>query len=260
MKILAQMLLLAGGLFLFPFNANNPEPLAEAIVYKSAAEILSAADDNYIRTSVTYFSATGFDQVLPLNRFDCFTQSRKTLWTAHALYMHNESTQINSGYLDKNNALFHYTLHNGLQDIAKNDAALVENIRQDFVSENPAFTVHDFFMGCHYFKTNAATLAASFSPVEGKSGVYESSDASLFESFMFFCAPLYSNPQVVAGTPFLTFSKVEIVDLADGTYQYNLYAQESEKLSQTNGLFAVATVSSIGTTALPIVDAYRALA
>jgi len=260
MKSLVKLLLLAGGLFLFPRAGNAIGAVkAAAIVYKSAEEILGAADTNYTRTTLTYLSAEAFASVLPHNRFDCFTQSRKTLWNTHALYMHNESTQINSGYLDKANALYHYTLRNGLQDIAKSDASLVENIRRDHVSGDSAFTLHDFFMGCHYFKANATSLAASFSPVEGKSGVYESSNASLFESFLFFCAPLYTNPEVVSGTPFLSFSKVEIVDLADGSYQYNLYANESEKLTQSNGLFAVATVSAIGTTSLPIIDAYLAL-
>lgn len=259
MKYLGQMLWLASSLFVLPFTSN---PIGQRqvapIVYQSAEEILSAADTNYTRTSLTYFSAEAYSSLLPHNRFDCFTQSRKTLWTAHALYMHNESTQINSGYLDQANSLYHFRLHNGLQDIAKSDASLVENLRRDYVSEEASFTLHDFFMGSHYFKTNAASLASSFAPVEGKSGVYASSDSSLFQSFLYFCAPLYTNSEVVAGTPFLSFSKVEIVDLADGSYQYNLYANESEKLTQSNGLFAVATISAIGTTSLPIIDAYFA--
>lgn len=245
----ASSLLLLGGQTLFAANSGS-------ITYKTAAEILNAADANYTRTTTTYFNADSFSAVLGKNRFDCFTQSRKTLWTDHALYMHNESTQINSGYLDMNQKIYHYTLHNGLQDLAKTDKTLVENLREDYVSAETDFTIHDFFTGAHSFKKQAASLATFFSPTG--EGVYASTEASLFTDFMFFCAPLYTNPEVEAGTPYLTFSKTEIVDLGDGSYQYRLYATETEKLSQTNGLFATATVSSIGTTSLPIMNAYLA--
>ena len=75
---------------------------------------------------------------------------------------------------------------------------------------------------------------------------------------MYFCAPLYTNPEVVTGTPYLTFNKVEIVDLGDGTYKFNLYAAETEKLSNSDGLFATAVISAIGTTAIPVIAAYLA--
>ncbi len=259
MKIIGKILLATGTLSLLSVGDMLQITKQESqITYKTPEEILSVADTNYTRTTATYFTAAAFTTVTENNYFSCFTQTRKTLWTSHALYMHNDTEQVNSGYLDKNGTMSHYTLHNGYQDIAKKDKGLVENIRDDYVSEDTAYTIHDYFVGCHTFKSQATSIAAYFSAVDGKNGVYQATESSLFQNFMYFCAPLYTNPIVEGASAFLTFTKVELVDLTDGTYQYNLYASETEKLSQSSGLFASATISSIGSTSLSVVDAYLA--
>lgn len=235
-----------------------PNSLAATGSYKTAQEILEAANQNYTRTTTTYFTADAYNEVKAKNQYDCFTQNRTTLWTEHALYMHNGSSTINSGYFDQNNALYHYTLKNGVEDVSKTDKALVENVHVAVAAHPSAYTIHDFFTGAYYFKTFADLIAGDFTAVAGREGVYQSTKSDYFEDFMYFAAPLYTNPEVVAGTPYLTFTKVEIVDLGDGTYKYNLYAAETAKLSTSDGLFATAVISAIGSTALPIMASYLA--
>jgi len=235
-----------------------PKPLEAAVTYKTASQILTAAYRNYTRTTTTYFTADAYNEVKPKNHYDCFTQSRVTLWTDHALYMHNNSSSVNSGYFDQGNALYHYTLKNGVEDVAKNDKTLIENVATAVATHPSTYTIHDFFSCAYTFNVLASDYAAYFSAVSGRDGVYQATDSSLMVDFMYFCAPLYTNPEVVTGTPFLTFNKVEIVDLGDGTYKFNLYAAETEKLSNSDGLFATAVISAIGTTAIPVIAAYLA--
>jgi hypothetical protein len=237
-----------------------PHPLEATVTYKTAAEILNAVDQNYTRTTTTYFTADAYNEVKAKNHYDCFTQSRVTLWTPHALYMHNNSSTVNSGYLDQGNALYHYTLKNGVEDVTKTDKSLVENVALAVPTPagSSSYTIHDFFTGAATFNLLSDMLAPLFSPVSGRDGVYSSSDSNLLKQFMYFCAPLYTNPEVVTGTPYLTFTKVEIVDLNDGTYKYNLYAEETAKLSTSDGLFATAVISAVGATSIPVIAAYLA--
>ncbi len=113
----------------------------------SLSELIESVDTNYTRTTQMFFTSVAYDTISQKNRFP-FTQSRTTLWISHGLYMHNSTTDVNSGYYSKSSEgyskMYHYRLEGGYVNYDSSTASLSEN------AYSAKGDMNDFFINLHY--------------------------------------------------------------------------------------------------------------
>lgn len=256
------ILLLAGA-----FSSTSNGMVKNAIEHQGAKEILEVADYNYTRTTMMFLNADAFAEVSESNYFE-FTQSRITLWTENALYMHNGSASegVNSGYLNENGRMKHYHLRNGHESInGTKDDVIIDR-------DDGAYNIHDFdgFGTLHKIKNLSINenLSSRFTLVEGTENRYRmvfdstrKDEDKIIELFMYFIAPVYTNP-IIGDDEYLQFDRVEIsFSSSENEVNYYLYVKDNDysKLDSTNqstGLFASAVVNNIGSTTITSISDY----
>lgn len=222
---------------------------------KSLSEVFASADVNYTRTTNMYFTSAAYDEVnYPVNHFP-FTQTRTTYWIDHGLYMHNNTTDINSGYYSREsdgyNKMYHYRIEGGYVNYDSSDATLSEDA---YSAEGD---MNDFFTDLHYFHNVDSTYIAYFTNTG--TNTWEATDSQVLTDFLAFCASCYTNPLgdwdtdiETPDTNYLGFSKAVVKLLSDGNIEYALYvdSDSASKIDNAEGKFAVATISNIGTTSI----------
>ena len=237
-------------------------PIAKAINAEtpiSLDDILNSADKNYTRTSNMFFTSSAYEEVAHYNKFE-FTQSRVTLWTENALYMHNNAgvNGVNSGYLNNSvdGYMYHYTIEGGIDNI--NEGREVVKIdRKDYLVDIHEYEEFGTFHKIKNLILNDESLKDRFLQEDNTFTLtFEEGDENLIEQFMFFIAPVYTNPSI-DGVAYLSFEKVSLTLSGENINMY-LYASEedSDKLSSSDHLFASATLSNIDDTSIPCVDGY----
>ena len=264
LKIMTLFTLIVAGTFSSTPVKNTVQ---NAIENEGAKEILEAADYNYTRTTMMFLNADAFAEVSEFNYFE-FTQSRITLWTENALYMHNASASegVNSGYLNENGRMKHYHLSNGHESIGgTKDDVIIDR-------DDGAYNIHDFdgFGTLHKIKKLSLneSLSSRFTLVDGIENRYQmvfdntrKDEDKLIELFMYFIAPVYTNP-TINDDEYLHFDRVEIsFSSSKDEVNYYLYVEDADcsKLDSTNqstGLFASAVVNNIETTTIVSVSDY----
>src|SRR5574344_2781539 len=117
------------GAGLVPFQAKIITNATEYSNKKTLEELIASVDVNYTRHTQMYFTSTSYNEVSVKNKFE-FTQSRTTLWINHGLYMHNSTTNVNSGYFSKNSddysKLYHYRVEGGYVNYDSSDATILD--------------------------------------------------------------------------------------------------------------------------------------
>lgn len=223
----------------------------------SLDDILNKADKNYTRTSNMFFTSNAYEEVAPCNKFE-FTQSRVTLWTEDALYMHNNAgvNGVNSGYLNNrvDGYMYHYTIEGGIDNI---NEGRVKIDRKDFLVDIHEYEEFGTFHKIKNLILNDESLKDRFLRTDNTFTLtFEEGDEDLIEQFMFFIAPVYTNPSI-DGAAYLSFEKVSLTLSGENINMY-LYADEKDgdKLSSSDNLFASATISNIDNTSIPCVDDY----
>jgi hypothetical protein len=201
-----------------------------------------------------YFNSSAYSEVSQKNIF-LFTQTKTTLWINHGLYMHNSTTDVNSGYYSKSSEdyanMYHYKIEGGYVNYDNASIKLLEN------SFSAKGDTNDFFINLHKIHTLGDKYAAKFTNTENNT--WESENANVLSDFLAFTASCYTNPisdwDNNAQTPdetYLTFDKAVIRYLSNGDYEYALYVKEKDatKINNSNLKFAVAIIFNVGTTSI----------
>lgn len=222
----------------------------------SAESLLKQQDLNYTRTTEIKATVDYFTQIQDKNLYACITKNRTTEFIDNGLYMHDTTgTSTNSGYytrLHENGGvnLYHYNLSEG-SDYRTNADATLSNERLD----SSTVTTNDFFINAHYFNSNATTIGALMQFDFDHFNYYlpANGNESLMTLFMYFVAPLFTNPSEAP----IVFSGAGLKDTGAKTLSFYLYSSESNKLeSGAETVFARADITGVGTTTIPFLPRY----
>lgn len=245
------------GTYDFYFTSNYQSSGAwKVFAIKSAQTLLEQQDLNYTRTSEIKASTDYFTSLENNNYFTCITRNRTTEFVDGGLYMHDTTgNTTNSGYYTKKNEnsgnnMYHYTLAGG------SDNRLVEGTRIENERLDSATNVNAFFANGHYFHDNAATIGALMAFDFDHFNYYipnNTANAAYIQSFMYFTAPLFTNP---AAAP-IAFTGAGIKDLGANTMAFYLYSNDTALLAEgANTVFAQANVSAVGSTTIAFLNKY----
>ena len=218
----------------------------------SASYLLSMTRlNNFTRSTQINLTAEGYtDLVNNSSYFGEFYTQRTTLFIDNALYMHNSTNGVNSGYYTPKdtNEMWHYTIEGGYSNL-NCDNTYVTNKRKDSSSVN----TNDWYINGKYFAAHANEIATLMEYDYDNNNFYSDSN-TLFHDFMFFTAPVFTNGKDFAGNDVVTFTGVGLKDL-NGSIGYYLYANGYEYLSVgANTVFSQAILSNIGTTTIPVLN------
>ncbi len=227
-------------------------------------------DYNYTRsTEIFWTSATHLElQTSGKNTFP-FTTLRTTLFIENGLYMYTTDGVVNSGYYSKvatPNQMNRYVIEGGYHNRNVVEATFTSD------GYSGGVNVNEYYVGMHMFRQteNLANLVSLFGAPSIHEGTYTWSSSDLSEgaitlknlmnqditidlatAFLYFTAPTYTNPTLDGyETPYYTFSEVRIVFNASGDLIFQLFANETAKLQNAEGLFASATITNNGTTTI----------
>lgn len=225
-------------------------------VVRSATQLMENQDKNYTRTTAICLNSNTWNLVKEYNHYSCITVNRTTEFIDNGLYMHSIDDTTNSGYMSKTGTtdMYHYTVSGGAnyRDVAAQE---IENVRHDSTTKN----VNDFFDNGHYLHDNASTIAGKMKYDNSHDNyylAYSEAESDLFEKWMHFVAPLFTNQIDAEGTK-IPFTGLGIQDLGSSKVKLYLYADNSY-LSNTNTYFATAEISAVGSTTIACLDKYIA--
>ncbi len=229
---------------------NNDDQYCKVEIALSASSILSMTkDNNFTRSTQINLTSSGYDYLVANGSyFGQFYTTRTTLFTNNALYMHNSTAAVNSGYFTPKgtNEMWHYTIDGGYENLNLGNSN-VNNLRKDSSTVN----TNDWYINGKYFAAHSNEIA-ELMEYDFNNHNYYSDDSSLFHDFMFFTAPVFTNGKDFSGNNVVTFTGVGLKDLK-GSVAYYLYANGCELLDAgANTVFSQAILSEIGTTSIPV--------
>lgn len=218
----------------------------------SASYLLSMTNkNNFTRSTQINLTAEGYQDLVENNSyFGEFYTQRTTLFIDNALYMHNSTNGVNSGYYTPKgtNEMWHYTIDGGYENLACGNS-YITNQRKDSSSVN----TNDWYVNGKYFSTNASSIASLMSYDYDHHNYYSTSN-TLFHDFMFFTAPVFTNGKDFNGNDVVSFTGVGLKDLKNSVGYY-LYADGYKYLSDgANTVFSQAILTNIGTTTIPVLS------
>lgn len=219
------------------------------IVLSAKALLSMTEENNFTRSTQINLTSEGYNYLVENGSyFGQFYTTRTTLFTNNALYMHNSTQAVNSGYFTPKgtNEMWHYTIDGGYESLNLGNS-YVTNLRKDSSTVN----TNDWYVNGMYFAAQSTEIAALMEYDFNYHNYYSDSN-TLFHDFMFFTAPVFTNGKDFAGNDVVTFTGVGLKDLK-GSVAYYLYANGCEYLDAgANTVFSQAILSEIGTTSIPV--------
>ena len=212
-----------------------------------------AAANNYTRYTQINLSAEGYLELSKAehSHFGSFNLTRTTLFVDNALYMHDGTTNVNSGYWTPagTTKMYHYTLENGWNSINEKSNSFVKNFRLDSSTK----TTNEWYINGMYLAAHASEIGAIMEYDYTNHNYYSvdfTTFATLLHDWMYITAPVYTNEDGV-----VVFTGVGLRDHKNNEVIYELYASGCEYLEGENQtIFSQATFYNIGTTSIPVLE------